>query len=142
MTSSRSSSKRVTGSAQYAPSKPALIGEFGLADDKWRLSEFLKQDPECLHFETSLWAAAFAGGSGTALFWWWDQLDRQNVYPHYRPLAEYMRGVSFAGMKTAKAQASDANLGILGYQSDVGRLPVDLRPHGHLVQPHRRKKIA
>jgi len=103
---------------KYAPAKPALIGEFGLADDKWGLSDFLKQDPGCLHFETSLWAAAFAGGSGTTLFWWWDQLDRQNVYPHYRPLAEYMRVASFAGMKAAKARASDANLGILGYQSD------------------------
>lgn len=103
---------------QYAPSKPALIGEFGLADDKWGLSDYLKQDPDCLHFETSLWAAAFAGGSGTTLFWWWDQLDRQTVYPHYRPLAEYMRGVSFAGMQSDKARVSGGNLDALGYQSD------------------------
>ncbi len=104
---------------QYAPSKPALIGEFGLADDKWGLSEYLKQDSDCFHFKTSLWAAAFAGSSGTTLFWWWDQLDRQNVYPHYKSLAEYMRGVSFAQMKTTTAHVSDANCGILGYQSDL-----------------------
>ncbi len=103
---------------QYAPAKPATLGEFGLADDKWGLSPYLNQDPDCIHFETSLWAAAFAGGSGTDLFWWWDQLDRQKVYPHYRPLAEYMRGVSFAGMQSDKAVISGVNLDALGYQSD------------------------
>ncbi|NLH17535.1 MAG: hypothetical protein GX455_13250, partial [Phycisphaerae bacterium] len=103
---------------RYAPAKPALIGEFGLADDKWGLSPYLNQDPDCIHFETSLWAAAFAGGSGTTLFWWWDQLDRQKVYPHYRPLADYLRGVSFAGMKATAATSCNPFLGVLGYQSD------------------------
>ena len=44
-----------------APSKPALIGEFGLADAKWGLSDYMKQDREGVHFHNCLWASALAG---------------------------------------------------------------------------------
>jgi hypothetical protein len=88
---------------QHAPDKPVLVGEFGLATPKWGLSEYMKQDAEGVHFHNCLWASAFAGGSGTALFWWWDQLDRQNAYNHYKPLAEFLSGISFVGLKKVRA---------------------------------------
>jgi hypothetical protein len=108
---------------QHAPSKPALIGEFGLATPKWGLSENMKADSEGVHFHNSLWASAFAGASGTTMFWWWDQLDRQNAYHHYKPLASFMNEVCFAGLGELKATApalgiltDNKQLRLLGYQ--------------------------
>ena len=101
---------------KHAPLKPVLIGEFGLATPKWGLSDYMKQDTDATHFHTSLWASAFSGVSGTAMFWWWDQLDRQNAYGNYRALADYMAGVSFAGLDPVNATASSQQIRILGCQ--------------------------
>lgn len=101
---------------EHAPNKPVLIGEFGLANPKWGLSDDMKRDSEGVHFHNSLWASAFAGSSGTAMFWWWDQLDRQDAYGHYRSLALFLTDVSFAGLEKIKATASDAQIRPMGYQ--------------------------
>lgn len=101
---------------EHAPTKPALIGEFGLATPKWGLSEYMKQDSEGVHFHNCLWASAFAGASGTAMFWWWDQLDRQDAYHHYQPLSTFLADVSFAEMKQLRAKASGGRP--LGYQGN------------------------
>jgi len=108
---------------EHAPTKPVLIGEFGLATPKWGLSENMKQDTEAVHFHNSLWASAFAGTSGTAMFWWWDQLDKQDAYGHYRPLAAFLADVSFEGLRQInpmdslrRATASNKQLRLLGYQ--------------------------
>ncbi len=88
--------------------KPALLGEFGLADDKWGLSPHMKADKELVHFHNALWASAHSGLSGTALFWWWDTLDPMNAYPHYRPLADYLAGIPFttAGLNAFTAEGT------------------------------------
>jgi hypothetical protein len=103
---------------EHSPTKPVLIGEFGLATPKWGLSDDMKQDTEAVHFHNSLWASAFAGNSGTAMFWWWDQLDRQDAYGHYKPLADFLADVSFAGLRRLNAVASDNQLHILGSQAN------------------------
>jgi hypothetical protein len=103
---------------KYTPSKPALIGEFGLADTKWGLSDYMKKDTEGLHVHTSLWASSFSGVSGTAMFWWWELLDEQDAYRHYKPLATYLKGVSFAGLRQVDAEISNDQLRVLGYQGD------------------------
>jgi len=88
--------------------KPALLGEFGLADDKWGLSPHMKADRELVHFHNALWASAHSGLAGTALFWWWDTLDPMNAYPHYRPLADYLAGIPFttAGLNAFTAEGT------------------------------------
>jgi hypothetical protein len=103
---------------ENAPSKPALIGEFGLADPKWGLSDYMKQDGEGVHFHNCLWASAFAGSSGTAMFWWWELLDQQDAYRHYKPLATFLAGVSPVGLRPATATTSEARLRILGHQAN------------------------
>ena len=104
---------------ENAPAKPALIGEFGLADAKWGLSDYMKQDREGVHFHNCLWASALSGVSGTAMFWWWDQLDRQDAYHHYKPLASFLASFSPAGLQQTTATISDARVRILGYQGDT-----------------------
>ncbi len=103
---------------EHAPNKPALIGEFGLATPKWGLSEYMKQDSEGVHFHNCLWASAFAGASGTAMFWWWDQLDRQDAYHHYQPLSTFLTDVSFAGLQQLRAKISPEEIRLLGYQGN------------------------
>jgi hypothetical protein len=103
---------------KHAPGKPALIGEFGLADTKWGLSDYMKRDTEGVHFHSSLWASAFSGVSGTAMFWWWELLDQQNVYRHYRPLSAFLAGVCFAGLRQTDAEISNEQLRVLGYQGN------------------------
>ncbi len=101
-----------------APNKPALIGEFGLATPQWGLSDYMKQDREGVHFHNCLWASAFTGTSGTALFWWWDQLDRQDAYHHYKPLTTFLADVSPAGLQQTTATTPEPRIRILGYQGD------------------------
>lgn len=101
---------------EHAPNKPALVGEFGLATPKWGLSDNMKRDKNGTHFQTSLWASAFAGSSGTAMFWWWEQLDAQDAYRHYRPLSTYLADVSFAGLERTDAAVSNDSIRVLGYQ--------------------------
>lgn len=101
---------------EHAPRKPALLGEFGLATDKWGLSDHMKQDAEGVHFRNALWASAFSGLSGTAMFWWWELLDQQDAYRHYQPLAAFLADVSFAGLAASAATTANARLRVLGYQ--------------------------
>ena len=103
---------------EHSPNKPVLIGEFGLATPKWGLSDHMKQDSSGVHFHNSLWASAFAGNSGTAMFWWWDQLDRQDAYSHYKPLADFLADVSFTGLRKLNADAANKQLYVLGYQGN------------------------
>ena len=53
------------------------MGEFGLAEDKWGRSPYMERDTEGVHFHIALWALAFSGLSGTAMFWWWEPLDQR-----------------------------------------------------------------
>ncbi len=103
---------------EHAPGKPALIGEFGLATAKWGLSDYMKQDRAGVHFHNCLWASAFAGSSGTAMFWWWEQLDLQNAYHHYKPLTAFLADVSPANLQQTTATTSEPRLRILGRQGD------------------------
>ncbi len=101
---------------EHATNKPVLIGEFGLATTKWGLSDYMKQDREGVHFHNCLWASAFTGVSGTAMFWWWEQLDLHDAYRHYKPLATFLQGASPGGLQQATAAASDPRIHVLGYQ--------------------------
>jgi hypothetical protein len=103
---------------EQAPNKPALIGEFGLATAKWGLSEHMKQDRDGVHFHNCLWASALSGCSGTAMFWWWELLDQQNAYRHYKPLATFLADFRPAGLRQTTATTAEPRLRILGQQAE------------------------
>jgi hypothetical protein len=106
----------------HAPRKPAMIAEFGLADDKWGASPYLKQDQRLVHVHNSLWASALSGCSSTVMFWWWELLDAQNVYPQYRPLAEFLADVPWTSGGVAAVQATLAppRLRLVGLKHQQG----------------------
>lgn len=80
---------------QHAPGRPALLAEFGLANDRWGLSPHMERDREGVHIHNSLWASTFSGLSGTAMFWWWEKFDQMDAYQHYRPLARFVADIPF-----------------------------------------------
>jgi hypothetical protein len=104
---------------EQAPSKPAHLGEFGLADDQWRLTDEMKQSRELVDAHNALWASALSGASGTALFWWWERLDERNVYPLYRPLSAFMADVPWTNgeVRPATLGAEDPRLRVMGLQA-------------------------
>ena len=104
---------------EQAPHKPAHLGEFGLADEKWRLRGEMKLSPELADFHNALWASALSGASGTAMFWWWERLDQHNAYPLYRPVSRFIADVPWTGgdLKPAAATCSDARLRLVGLQT-------------------------
>jgi len=78
---------------EHAPRKPAHLGEFGLADDQWRITDEMRRSRELVEVHNALWASALSGASGTALFWWWERLDERNVYPLYQPVSRFIADV-------------------------------------------------
>lgn len=100
------------------PGKAVLMAEFGLADDKWGLSPYMKQDESLSHFHNILWASSLTGASGAAQLWWWEQLERMDAYRHYKPLAAYLADVPFttAGLKdlAATVEGSVRPVGLQG----------------------------
>ena len=82
---------------EQAPGKPAHLGEFGLANEKWQPTQEMQQSRELVEVHNALWASALSGTTGTALFWWWERMDQRNVYPLYRPLSAFLADVPWTG---------------------------------------------
>jgi hypothetical protein len=106
---------------KHAPAKPALLGEFGLATDTWGLSESMKRDTGLVHFHNALWASALSGLSGTAMFWWWEQLDQMDAYRHYAPLARFVADIPFtsARLRPAGVELSLPGVRAVGLRGDA-----------------------
>jgi hypothetical protein len=62
--------------------KPVMIGEFGTDWRGWNRSN----DPYLRGFRQGLWGGALGGSVGTAMSWWWENIDGENVYPLYTAL--------------------------------------------------------
>ena len=106
---------------EHAPRRPILLGEFGLAEDNWQRSGYMKQDAALVHFHNSLWASALSGASGTAMFWWWELLDPMDAYPQYSPLAKFMTEVPLdAGLEATGARVTGAQVRVVGLQGRDG----------------------
>jgi len=105
---------------EHTSGKPALLSEFGLADDRWGLSPYMKQDEELSHFHNVLWASALSGVSGTALFWWWKRLDVMGAYTHYHALSSFLADIPFTETKLRQtsAAASHQQVRAVGLQGD------------------------
>ena len=47
---------------------------------------------------TGIWSGFMSGLSGTPLLWWFDFIDRENLYYHYNALAEFSKGEDLRGL--------------------------------------------
>ena len=62
--------------------KPVLIDEFGTSSIGWNPTG----DPYLRGFRQGLWGGALGGSVGTAMSWWWENIQSDNVYPVYTAL--------------------------------------------------------
>jgi hypothetical protein len=67
--------------------KPVMIGEFGIDSRSWNLAA----DPYLRGFRQGLWAGALGGSVGSAMSWWWQDLDADDVYPLYGVMTGFLR---------------------------------------------------
>lgn len=96
---------------------PVLLADYSL--NPW--FEPTGDDPEGIHFQNTLWAAALSGASGGAMSDWWDSyIIPQGLTRYYAPLAAFTAGIDWPDLNLQPAQA-----GLLTRQTDV-YLPVRL----------------
>lgn len=74
--------------------KPTVIGEFGAATTAGQDQE----DARGARLGASLWLSLASPASGTAMPWWWDtQIDPQDLYGLWRPVAALARKIDRRG---------------------------------------------
>jgi hypothetical protein len=66
--------------------KPLMIGEFGTSYLSWNSTN----DPYLRGFRQGLWGGALGGSAGTAMSWWWQNIDSEDDYPVYSALADIL----------------------------------------------------
>jgi hypothetical protein len=103
---------------ENSPNKPAHLGEFGLANDKFQPTDEMRSSKEVIEFHNAMWASALSGASGTCMFWWWERLDKNDAYPHYRPLSAFLADIPWttAGLQPRAASVANGNVRIVGLQ--------------------------
>ncbi|HEY5913608.1 MAG TPA: DUF5060 domain-containing protein [Verrucomicrobiae bacterium] len=101
---------------EQAPAKPAHLGEFGLANEKWQPRPEATGSAEVADLHNALWSSALSGASGTAMFWWWERLDQRNFYPHYRSLSRFIAEVPWTGgeLRSITARCSEPRVRVVG----------------------------
>ncbi len=71
--------------------KPVMVGEFGIDAGSWNIAA----DPYLRGFRQALWGGALGGSVGTAMPWWWQDMDADDVYPLYAALREILNAAGW-----------------------------------------------
>ncbi len=66
--------------------KPLMIGEYGTDWRGWNP----QNDPFFRGWRQGIWGGALGGSAGTAMSWWWENIQATNLYPTYRALTDFM----------------------------------------------------
>jgi hypothetical protein len=59
-----------------------MVGEFGTDSGGWNRTN----DPYLRGWRQGIWGAALGGSVGTAMSWWWQNIDAENDYAVYSAL--------------------------------------------------------
>lgn len=104
---------------EQAQNKPIHLGEFGIANEKWQPTAEMQSSKMTVDFHNALWASALSGAATTALFWWWDRLDRLNHYGEYGPLSRFVADIPWTTglLGPVAASAQNKDLRIVGLRS-------------------------
>lgn len=103
-----------------APERPALLGEFGLADDRWRITEEMKRHASLADVHNALWASALSGLSGTCLPWWWERTDQRNGYSLYEPLSRFLAEIPWnsGNLETFQSTVPESECVVAGWKTE------------------------
>jgi len=61
--------------------KPAFVGEFGSASGN---------DTDGIALHEGIWASLMRNGSGAAQYWYWDGVEKNNLYSHYQAASGFL----------------------------------------------------
>jgi len=92
--------------------KPFWITEYG-GDFNAAPMDYLISDVHC-----GMWSTWLTEGAGTPLFWWYDVVDVNNLYPYYKAFAAYTKGEDRRGLSGTTAPltlTSSTSGAVLGY---------------------------
>jgi hypothetical protein len=99
--------------------KPLFFAEFGITDANWQRAPELTNDKEFVHLHNALWLTTARGFGSTVCHWYWDDIEKRNLYPIYQPLARFVADIPFTSGKLAPTSATaDQDLRVFGQQSD------------------------
>jgi hypothetical protein len=71
--------------------KPMMVEEFGVNSRSWDIAA----DPYLRGFRQAVWSGALGGSVGTAMAWWWQDIDKDGVYPLFAALNEILRSAGW-----------------------------------------------
>lgn len=103
------------GFDKNAGDKPRLVGELGnsAGGENWAL------DQEAIHLHNGLWAAPFTGYAGGAMYWWWDNyIDPNNLWPHFKGLADFFQDVDLTHLTPTTVTVSSPEVTGIALQGD------------------------
>jgi hypothetical protein len=70
--------------------KPHYFGEYGTGTE----AQGTTDDKPGIHLHNGLWSGLMSNAAGTGMLWWWDNyVDPLDLYHHFRPIAEFVRGL-------------------------------------------------
>jgi hypothetical protein len=90
--------------------KPAIVTEFG---GNW-YSASAEHLASTLH--AGLWTSTATPLSAVPMFWWWELIDEENLYPMFKAVAAFMKGEDYrspsAVIKSVIMEPADGLLGV------------------------------
>ncbi|RYX81336.1 hypothetical protein EON83_24410 [bacterium] len=66
--------------------KPVVIAEFGTDGRGWHP----ESDAERRGLRQAIWGGIFCGTAGTSMPWWWEDIHRENLYPLWKSLRDFL----------------------------------------------------
>jgi hypothetical protein len=110
--------------------KPHYFGEYGTGTE----AEGTAADRSGIHLHNGLWSGLMSNAAGTGMLWWWDNyVDPLDLYHHFRPIAEFARGLPLN--TTDFRPVSVAGLAYAGPPPPPRREDLDLLPEAASWDP-------
>ena len=96
--------------------KATFISEYGVGHDRDQMES---------NFHGGLWSSTVVPMAGTAMFWWWNFVDAEDLYYHYKPVALFNAGEDRRGKNweltsadVRRGENRHAELRVLGRQDN------------------------
>ncbi len=106
---------------EHVSGKPIIFSEFGITDSNWQHAPELDQDRSYVHLHNALWTSALAGFASTVCDWYWDDIQRRDLYALYRPVSRFVADIPWTTGHLRPISAScDDRLRIVGLKGDHG----------------------
>lgn len=94
---------RLTGGYLAVTQSPLMLNAFSL--NPWY--EPVADDPQGVHFQSTLWTSLLSGTAGTAASDWWDTyIIARDLQRYFAPVAAFAAGIDWPNLKLEPVQAS------------------------------------